>query len=272
MSLSRAFSSTVKNAILEYGFRQQQARDAALAKIAQGMRPQQQFSPEDLAQIERLKPIAQTAPASQPMTDDQRIEAFARQFNPAMRAQQPTEPQVGSPEPALPGVDQASVDVAGPEMLQQVGFVYMRHGQGEAGLKLLQLADEQRKTREMAGFYQQILATPGGDPQIRNQALAALGSLMMQTGKSAQALQVLKGAIPPSLLDMIEKTTAETKHILLGQKRAQRGKRSLAKAEAHAKRAIFEAQPRQTAADAGITTTASGERVRTTHPTEHGHR
>jgi hypothetical protein len=207
------------------------------------------------------------------MTDAQRMQQFAQQYNPALRAQQPTEPQVRPPAPAVLDIPpMASTDVAGPELLQKVGCAYLQHGKGEAGLKLLQLADEQRKTREMAAFYQQILATPSGDPQIRAQALAGLGSLMLQTGHAEQALQLLKGALPPSLLDLIEKTTAETNHILLRQKRAQRGKTSLAKAEAHAKRAMFEAQPRQTAADAGITTTAGGERVRTTQPTEHGSR
>jgi hypothetical protein len=211
---------------------------------------------------------------AQPMTDAQRMQQFAQQYNPALRAQQPTEPHVGPPAPAVLDIPpMASTDVAGPELLQKVGCAYLQHGKGEAGLKLLQLADEQRKTREMAAFYQQILATPGGDPQIRNQALAALGSLMMETGKSAQALQLLKGVIPPSLMDIIEKTIGQTKHILLGQKRAPRGKPSLAKAEAHARRAMFEAQPRQTAAEAGITTTANGEKVRTTtQPTKHGSR
>lgn len=290
MSLSRAFSSTVqalaaadaenraqaqlalraresalKNAILEYGFRQQQARDAELGRITDQQRTQQaqpsSLTPEQRQIVQR---VFGPGAAEAQQTIDQRYGTHAQQT-----AQMPM--PMGPPEQPIV-VDQANVDLAGPELLQKVGFAYMRHGKGEAGLKLLQLADEQRKTREMAAFYQQILATPGGDPQLRAQALAGLGSLMLQTGQAEQALQLLKGALPPSLLDLIEKTTAETNHILLRQKRAQRGKTSLAKAEAHAKRAMFEAQPRQTAADAGIATTPSGERVRATQPTEHGSR
>jgi hypothetical protein len=235
-----------------------------LTTLANHMRPQQQqFSPEDLAQIEQLKPIAQTTPASMPRTDTDYQAQFVQRFGPQAQQTAQAPKPMGPPEQPIV-VDQANVDLAGPELLQKVGFACLKYGKDEAGLKLLQLADEQRKTREMAAFYQQILATPNGDPQIRNQALAALGSLMMETGKSAQALQLLKGALPPSLLDLIEKTTRETRRILLRPKRAQRGKPSLTKAEAHARRAMFEAQPRQTATDAGIATTPSGERVRTT--------
>lgn len=264
------------NKLAALQIRNTQGVQSELAPLANHRRPQQhQFSPEDLAQIERLKPIAQPAPASQPRTDAQRIEAFARQFNPQYAQQLPM--QGPHEQPIM--VEKNMAPLVGPDMLRDVGLACLKHGQGQEGMVLLTLADDQRKTQEMGSFYQSILASRSGDPQLRSQAMAGLGALMLAASKTEQAMEILKKTLPPTVLELIEKTTGETKNLLLGQLRQgrtpniARGQRvKTAKAEAHAKRAMFEAQPRQTAAEAGITTTASGERVRTTQPTEHGSR
>lgn len=281
MSLSRAFSSTVqalaaadaenraqaqlalraresalKNAILEYGFRQQQARDAELGRIADQQRTQQ-AQPSSLTpeQQQIVQQVFGPGAAEAQQTIDQRYGTQAQQT-----AQAPM--PMGPPEPIV--VEPQTGPLAGPDTLRDVGLAYLKHGKGQEGMAMLKLADDQRKMQEMGTFYQNILASGNSNPQLRSQAMAGLGSLLLQMGKADQAMELFKKALQPSTLELIEKTMSETKNILLGQlqqgrtpkiARAQRAK--TAKAEAHAKRALS-----QTAGDAGITTTASGERVR----------
>lgn len=132
------------------------------------------------------------------------------------QAQGRTQKQVPLDIQSVPQQETRTVD-----LLERTGLAYLRHGKGEAGVKLMQQADELRKTQLMAGFYQQVLAS-SKDPQMRAGAIAGLGSLMIQLGKEAKAVELLKGELPPNLWEMIKQTNGETTNIVLGQ--LQQGK------------------------------------------------
>lgn len=191
MSLSRAFSSTVqalaaadaenraqaqlalraresalKNAILEYGFRQQQARDAELGRIADQQRTQQ-AQPSSLTpeQQQIVQQVFGPGAAEAQQTIDQRYGTQAQQT-----AQAPM--PMGPPEPIV--VEPQTGPLAGPDTLRDVGLAYLKHGKGQEGMAMLKLADDQRKMQEMGTFYQNILASGNSNPQLRSQAMAGL--------------------------------------------------------------------------------------------------
>jgi hypothetical protein len=102
-------------------------------------------------------------------------------------------------------------------MLRSLAKAYFVHERPDLGLRIWGYADQQRKLREAATFYRNLLQHPQVDEDTRRGALAGLGGLMIQAGQADVGLKVLTPYLPLTVRQMIEKTSVSTRNILLEQ-------------------------------------------------------
>jgi hypothetical protein len=232
--------------------------------------PQSSLSVADLHDTRRFaKPQAAAQPKSDADYEREFVQKYGRgdQSPPAMQMG-PPEPQ-GQQAPAAAPPEKPTPLDTDLAKLRKAALVYMQYGEADTGRRLLDYTDRHMRGRQVGDLMKTVLANPDLPENQRNQLYGSLAQSLANVEQYQSAFQIVQDALPLEGQRLLKQVDDNTRARLLGQRQAPREKPSLAKAaEAQKKRVMFEAQPRQTEAEAGITTTESGERVRITQPTD----